>query len=91
MNVKEAVNAAKVYVADVFGEEGVYNVGLEEVEYDQHYEVWRVTIGFSRPWNTVRSALTLVTGDSAPRRSYKIVSVNETGEILSVKQREKSE
>ena len=88
MNVKEAVRAAKSYVADVFGEEGLTNLGLEEVERDEGAGAWRVTVGFSRPWNSVRNPLTAITGDAAPRRTYKVVSIRDDGEVLSVKRRE---
>ncbi len=89
MDVKEAVKVAKTYVADVFGDEGLFNLGLEEVEHDA--DVWRVTLGFSRPWNTVRNTMTLITGETAPRRSYKVVSINEDGEIVSVRNRDKTD
>ena len=89
MDVKEAVKIAKGYVLDVFSEEGIFNLGLEEVE--SFGDTWQVTLGFSRPWNTVRSTMNIITGEAAPRRSYKIVSISEEGRILSVKQREKSE
>ena len=51
MDVKEAAKLAKDYVADLFAEEGIGNLGLEEIELvaDGHY--WVVTVGFSRPWD----------------------------------------
>jgi hypothetical protein len=87
MDVKEAVKVAKSYVADVFGDEGLTNLGLEEVERGEGAEAWRVTVGFSRPWNTLRNPYTMVTGELAPRRSYKVVSLRDNGEVISVKQR----
>lgn len=83
MNVKEAVARAKQYVKDLFGEEGISNVGLEEVDFDG--TCWSVTIGFSRPWNQgVGGGLASLV--SAVSRDYKIVKVeDDTGEILSVK------
>ena len=35
MDVKEAVQVAKNYIIDLFGEEGIVDVGLEEVDFDQ--------------------------------------------------------
>ena len=32
MNVKEAAKLAKDYVVDLFSDEGINNVGLEEIE-----------------------------------------------------------
>ena len=51
MDVKDAVNAAKTYVAQLFADEGLSNLGLEEVEFDDGSGAWRVTVGFSRPWD----------------------------------------
>lgn len=89
MDVKQAVRVAKEYVSDILHEEGLINLGLEEVEFDEIDRTWKVTLGFSRPWNTVRNALTAVTGDNAPRRAYRVVRVrDEDGRVLSFKQRE---
>jgi len=89
MEVKEAVKAAKTYVADLLREEAISNLGLEEVEYDDGAGVWLVTVGFSRPWNSVKNGLTAIAGDPAPRRAYRVVSINEKdGRVLSFKRRE---
>ncbi|MCE2448270.1 MAG: hypothetical protein J4F35_07775 [Candidatus Latescibacteria bacterium] len=50
MDVKEAVQTARAYIADLFADENVKHVGLEEVEFDDLSKVWHITIGFSRPW-----------------------------------------
>ena len=81
MNVKKAVAIAKEHIEELFGEENILNLGLEEVELDEE-GFWRITIGFSRPWNrNVGSALSRENS-----RSYKIVLLRDLdGEILSVK------
>ena len=81
MEVKEAVAAAKSCIMDLFAEEGISNVGLEEIDLDLG-KTWRVTIGFSRPWNNTIGT-TLVGGAD---RSYKIIRINDKdGRIISVK------
>ena len=50
MNVKEAAKLAKEYVADLFADEGIANVGLEEIQLGSDGHFWKVTVGFSRPW-----------------------------------------
>jgi hypothetical protein len=90
MDVKEAVKRAKTYVAELFSEEGLTNLGLEEIEHDDQAGTWDVTVGFSRPWNTTRNALTALTGEAAARRTYRVVKVRDVdGEILSVKRRDR--
>ena len=54
MDVKEAAKLAKDYVVDLFAEEGIGNVGLEEIELRPGPDgsFWSVTVGFSRPWDS---------------------------------------
>jgi hypothetical protein len=90
MDVKDAVAAAKKYVAELFGPEGMSNLGLEEVEFDEQAGEWRVTIGFSRPWDSVTgwAVLTTPPPETNPRRSYKVVRISDaTGAAISVKDR----
>jgi hypothetical protein len=88
MDVKEAVKRAKNYVTDLFAEENITSLGLEEIEHNSQAGVWEVTLGFSRPWNTQRNALTMVTGEPAVRRVYRVIEVRDIdGEVLSVKRR----
>ena len=81
MNVKQAVAIAKEHIAELFAEEEILNLGLEEVEFDED-ECWRITIGFSRPWN--RNVGSVLSGENS--RSYKIVVLSDRdGHVLSVK------
>ena len=51
MDVKEAVRRAKNYLDDLYQAEEIANVGLEEVVFEDMSNTWKVTIGFSRPWD----------------------------------------
>ena len=86
MDVKQAVQMAKEHVAELFADEPIENVGLEEVEFDESSQVWMVTIGFSRFWggrtqdNIVRALGTA--------RDFKIVRIEDgSGRVQSVKHR----
>ena len=83
MDVKQAVEAARKYVEDLFAEEQIVNVALEEIDAEEE-RFWRITIGFSRPLNANFNRLL-----SAERsRTYKVVLVRDSdGQILSVKNR----
>lgn len=91
MDVKEAIAAAKEYVAEVFADEGVYNIGLEEIEYKE--PMWEVTIGFSRQWDKPPpSPFAAATGGQsdhqARSRTYKIVEINDvTEEVAGLRNR----
>jgi hypothetical protein len=86
VQVKEAVAHAKRHLLELYSDEGLSNVGLEEVEFDNRLDEWRVTIGFSRPWDDARGFAVLTTPS---QRTYKVVRVsNADGPIRSVKNRE---
>ena len=87
MDVKAAVDHAKNQIQLLFGDEGIKNLGLEEVAHDENQAVWRVTIGFSRPWDEPRNALAAIAGQNMYwRRTYKIVTIDEnTSNVISIK------
>ena len=89
MDVKEAAKLAKEYVADLFAEEGIGNVGLEEIELKQgpNGPLWTVTVGFSRPWD--QGGLASITlGQKGLRRSYKVLRIdNQSGKVESIRDR----
>ncbi len=85
MDVKEAVQAAKEHVAEIFADEPIENVGLEEVEFDELNGVWAVTIGFSRYWDRSMDNVFRALGTA---RDFKVVRIeDETGRVQSVKHR----
>jgi hypothetical protein len=90
MDVKEVVKLAKQHVIDLFAEEKIMNLGLEEVEFDEATNTWSVTIGFSRPWDEPRSSFAALAGQMLyPKRSYKVILVSDgAAKVLSVKNRE---
>jgi len=93
VDVKEAIARAKDYVKDIYAEEAVTNLGLEEVEHPAHTGNWVVTLGFSRPWNTPRTRAQEVLenlGAVSPlKRSYKVITIADDGTVLSMKNRTK--
>jgi hypothetical protein len=85
MDVKEAVAAAKQHIRELFAEEAIENLGLEEVEFNDQAREWQITLGFSRPWNIP----SLNPFADQRSRSYKVVRISEqTGKVISVKNRE---
>jgi hypothetical protein len=91
MDVNEAVNLAKKRVAEIFAMEGISNIGLEEVEFNEYDNTWSITIGFSRSWDVQPyNPLTAISGQlPRPTRSYKDVRIsNLGGEVISIKNHE---
>jgi len=88
MDVKEAAKAAIVYVADLFAAENITDLGLEEIEFDEAYQEWIVTVGFSRPWDYPSRAGALAAINPAlPNRTYKVLRIDNDGQVQSVKNR----
>lgn len=89
MQVREAVSLAKQYIKDVFSDEKIDSVNLEEIEFDDKSGIWSVTIGFSRPWNE-NGPFGIRLKETAPwRRDYKVVKIiDNDGRVASVKNRE---
>ena len=83
MEAKDAVQAAKNYVTELFADERVVDLGLEEIEMGQD-GCWRITVGFSRAWD--RSVHSVLSGNGT--RSYKVLRVSDSdGRVLSVRDR----
>ncbi len=71
----------------VYLDEEVANVGLEEIKLDAS-EVWRITIGFSRPWDSPRGFVAAQLRPP-PSRSYKVVNIDdESGDVVSMDARD---
>ena len=87
MDVKDAAQTAKAYVVELFAEEQIVNIGLEEAEFDRISNTWKITIGFSRPWDQ-KNVLSAALGEGRPARTYKVMRINnESGDVESLKDR----
>jgi len=95
MEVKEAIAAAKKYINDVYADEQVTNLGLEEVEHIPGVGNWVITLSFSRPWNTPRTRAQEVLENlgavSSLKRSYKVITMADDGTVLSMRDRAKAD
>ena len=87
MEVKQAVQTAKEHVVELFVDESIADVGLEEVEFSELDKVWAITIGFSRPWDDPGGVFRALDG-TPRRRTFKIVRIEDgSGRVQSVKHR----
>ena len=88
MHVKQAVDLAKKDFLEIFADEHPTNLGLEEIEFDDSTRIWQITLGFSRPWES-KNALASAIGSLNPPRSYKVVRISDdSGKVISIKNRE---
>ena len=88
MDVKEVVRIAKLYIAELYQDEEIMYVGLEEVYFDHESDKWQVTIGFARPWDGMGGRNPITRDMGLRSRSYKVACIDdETGRIESIKDR----
>ncbi len=89
MDVKEAVRTSREFVAELFGDEDISEVRLEEVVIEDTTGEWCITIGFNRrtppPPNSLGERLAL--NVLQPERTYKVVRLDRQGEVRSVTDR----
>lgn len=87
MDVKSAVRAAVENINSLFGEQGIHNVLLEEIERDGSGN-YMVTIGFDRNVPSVAvGALSGLAGLIGRNRVFKVVKFDGNGEVVAVKDR----
>ena len=85
MDVKAAVRAAKAYVLDLFDEEKIHELALEEAAFDNTSNTWEITLSFSRALNSADTSIF----DAFRNRALKVVRISDSDEkVISVKNRE---
>ena len=80
---KDAIEIANKWITDHFNNEGVRDVGLEEVK--RRDDMWFITIGFSRPWDV--SPLAAMAGQKQFRSYKQVVIKSENGEVVEMRDR----
>ena len=86
MDVKDVTRTAREYITDLFADEQITNLGLEEVVYDVDSKQWRITFGFARPWDR-QGDMGVRMGLKAPR-AYKVVRVDDNdGSVVALTDR----
>ena len=83
LDVKEAVQKAKEYISEVFADETIRGVRLEEVALDEGTHIWQVTIGFHRMVDGFLPAL------AAEERAFKVVQIDDrSGRVVAITHRD---
>jgi hypothetical protein len=93
MVATEAVQAAKEYILELFKDEKIARVGLEELEFRAEDAMWEITIGFQRLWQSdspARLGNVLLPPPAKAHRTYKTVCIADDGTIISLKHRDVS-
>lgn len=82
----DAVRRAKKWLTEMFADERIGNIGLEEVRWSDGR--WEITLGFSRAWEAGLLA-TLAPTAYRPEREYKVVVISDSDQsIVEMRNRE---
>lgn len=86
-SLQSAIRLAKEFVLEAFGDEELFNLGLEEIRFDDREASWKITLGFSRHWDSSSALIPVFPAEY--KRVYKVVTINdETGQATSITQRD---
>jgi hypothetical protein len=92
MDVRSAVTAAKKFLGEIFTDEQICNVRLEEVEHDDSSNNWLITLGFNRILPIRQGLISAIGVNIEPilePREYKVVRISDPGgQLVSIKNRE---
>ena len=83
IEMKEAVARAKAFILDLFADENVDNIELEEVDFASRVGHWLVVLSFQK---AVDPNLTGALAIALQRvtREKKTVRINQSGDVISV-------
>ena len=92
MDVKQAVRKAVEYVTDIYADANIKHVDVEEIDFDETADTWKITIGFFRRWDRPTGAselLARVESRQWKNRTFKVVQINDSdGRVVSMTHRE---
>ena len=87
MGVKDAASKAGACLVELYTDEGITNVGLEEAVFDDRSGDWKITVGSSRPRDQ-HNAPTATLAGVHPNRSHKAIRINDQdGRVISLTDR----
>ena len=87
MVATEAVQAAKEHILELFKDEKIARIGLEELEFKIEDDMWEITIGFQRLWQSDSPARLGNILVPPAHRTYKTVCIRDDGTFFSLKHR----
>lgn len=100
LTMKEAVIQAKSYAKELFEDEGIQDLSLEEIDFDNHSKKWKVTLGYNTERHKIERSAGLrpvlatnalgILGSNRERsvemvREYKVFEINaQNGNLIKM-------
>jgi hypothetical protein len=83
---RDAIKHAKQWLADMYADEKISDIGLEEVRWNNGN--WEITLGFSRAWADNYEKFIAAAGLERPRE-YKVIVVSDADKsVVEMRNRE---
>jgi len=82
MNVKEAVKKAREFIQTAFEDEQIKGVRLEEIEFLDRENTWKITLSFHRPPTGLQELV------GAPRDYKSIVIDDSSRKVIAMRIRQ---
>ena len=86
IDIKTAVSAAMAFVREMYAEEQLRDLALEEVERSADGVSWLVTVGFGGQERA--STMSVVAGEGTPRQFKQLAVDGATGDVVSMRSRD---
>jgi len=85
IDIKKAVNSSRKYLKELYRDDELKDIALEEVEKSEDEKYWFVTLGFTQNLSEPLNPMEAMTGPKSTRvfKVFKIDAAN--GEVLSMK------
>ncbi len=90
IDVKKAVRIATDYIRQVFSDENIKNILLEEIQRTEDFQQseWRITIGMDRASKLQNNPMLAGTAISTMERVYKVVDIDaRSGQVKGIRMR----
>lgn len=55
LNMQEAVKKAKFYAKELYADEDIKDLSLEEIDFDDQHDNWKVTLGYNTERHKIES------------------------------------
>lgn len=85
IDVKEAVKIAQDYIGELYSDEEIRDLTLEEVEISQDDKFWIVTIGFTRPMSQPLNPIEAMSGPKFSRFQKELMIDAESRLVRAMK------
>lgn len=93
IDMKTAILLAKRHLQELTEGEGIQNVGLEEIGYDDKTENWEVLLGYNRPLDTYKEIASGTTANAfgavptvtRTHRTFKYIKLDKDGNLIGFK------